>query len=163
MPLNFLTQFFNSFFIWFFNIFPNMIYKMIFNISVSILTLCRRFTSFFYFIFLIYVYLFWPCVADSLFSLKKFNWSLGYFSQKVNNFSYNKGFWIWLGESHDFFQFHGGFLMIFLISSNHTVKGTFEVRPTCTWVLEVCIYEWSFIRHQLWQFHTTYPHLAINY
>ena len=89
-----------------------------FNLCVSILTLCRRFTIFF----------------------KNFNWSLGYFSQKVNNFSYNKGFWIWLGESHDFFQSHGGFLMIFLISSNHTVKGTFEVRPTCTWVLEVYIY-----------------------
>ena len=89
------------------------------NICVSILTLCRRFT---------------------IFLKKKFNWSLGYFSQKVNNFSYNKGFWIWLGESHDFFQSHGGFLMIFLISSNHTVKGTFEVRPTCTWVLEVYIY-----------------------
>ena len=52
--------------------------------------------------------------------------------KKENNFSYNNGFWNWSGESHDFFLSHGGLLSIFFISSNHTVKGTFEVRPTCT-------------------------------
>ena len=51
-----------------------------------------------------------------------FNWCLKWL-KKENNFSYNKGFWNWLGGSHDF-QSHGRFLMIFLISSNQTVEGT---------------------------------------
>ena len=73
-----------------------------------------------------------------------FNWCLKWL-KKENNFSYNKGFWNWLGGSHDF-QSHGRFLMIFLISSNQTVEGTFvEVRPACTWVLEVYIYIYMWI------------------
>ena len=36
------------------------------------------------------------------------------------------------GKAMIFFLSHGGLLSIFFISSNHTVKGTFEVRATCT-------------------------------
>ena len=95
------------------------------------------------------MFLFWPCVTDSLLTLYFFMYFLIYF-WIPNMFSFKNFFPIIKNFGNDWENTWYSFYVMadswwFLYSTNHAVEDTFKVCPTCTWVLVsiyMCIFKY---------------------